>query len=604
MIRNKLKYILLVLSSIALVSCKKFLDKQPNDMLNIDQVFTIRLETERYLANVYSYIPDPLICNGTNYTPLSDEADWVFNWPHQQINTGNWSPVSAPFDLWAKYYKGIRAASTFINRVGECAECDQLNPGITAQYREQARVLRAYYYFLLLRQYGPVVILPETPLPIDAPLDEIQMPRNSYDECVDFIVSELDKAEKVLPDNPLNTIDYGRTTAGVARALKSRVLLYAASPQWNGNTDYADFKNKDGKQLINQVFNKEKWVKAAAAAKAVIDKMPGGLYKKNGIDGKFDPLLSYQYLFLDRWNAEVIWARPQTGDVIRYERCASPRQLNGYIGLGPSQQLVDEYEMENGIAPFTAYSTTASPVINPASGYLEAGFSTAATKYAKAGTFNMFVGREPRFYASIGYNGMDWLYKGADGKTITRVELFATGRDGYNGSNDHSTTGYTTTKMVNPESDVKNGKHVLKAWIFFRLGEFYLNYAEALNEADPGNSDIARYVNLVRERAGLPALITGLSQDQMRERIRHERKIELAFEEHRFWDVRRWKIADKTETTPIYGLSVTAGTNFTDVNFYKRTIVETRVFNKKHMLWPLPQSEMDRNNILVQNPGW
>jgi len=601
-------HILVFIAIMSLLSCKKFLDKQPNDMLNIDQVFSLRAETDRYLANVYSYIPDPLVANGVNYTPISDEADWVFNWSHQQFNTGNWSPVNTPYDIWSKYYKGIRAASTYIHRVDECIECEQSASGgytgFREQTKEQARVLRAFYYFLLLRQYGPIPILADHPLPIDAPLSEIQLPRNSYDECVNFIVSELDKAMQTLVDNPVSAAEYGRTTSQMARALKARVLLYAASPQWNGNIEYADFKNKDGKVLVNQTYSQDKWRKAAEAAKALIDKMPNGLYKKNAANGQFDPYLSYQYIFLDRWNTEVIWARPNTNDNVRWERCASPRQLGGYIGLAPSQQLVDEYEMANGLSPFTPESTTASPIINPASGYSETGFSTTPTAYTKAGIHQMYVGREPRFYASIGYNGMDWIFKGTDGKTITRVELYATGRDGYNGSNDHSNTGYTTVKMVHPESNVRNSVHVLKSWVFFRLAETYLNYAEALNEYEPGNADIAKYINLIRERAGLPALPSALNQEQMRQKIRHERRIELAFEEHRLWDVKRWKIAEQTDAAPIYGMNVTAGTSFTDLNFYKRTRTETRAFQKKHMLWPLPQSEMDRNNKLVQNPGW
>lgn len=126
----------------------------------------------------------------------------------------------------------------------------------------------------------------------------------------------------------------------------------------------------------------------------------------------------------------------------------------------------------------------------------------------------------------------------------------------------------------------------------------------SLNEYDPGNADIAKYINLIRERAGLPALPVGLNQEQMRQKIRHERRIELAFEEHRLWDVKRWKIAEQTDSAPIYGMNVTAGTSFTDLNFYKRTQSETRAFQKKHMLWPIPQSEIDRNNKLVQNPKW
>ena len=160
-------------------------------------------------------------------------------------------------------------------------------------------------------------------------------------------------------------------------------------------------------------------------------------------------------------------------------------------------------------------------------------------------------------------------------------------------------------KMVNPTSDIPQNRFSLNTWVEFRLGEQYLNYAEALNEANGPVADVYKYVNAIRERSGMPALPSGLSKEQMRERIRHERRIELAFESHRYFDTRRWKIAASIDNKPIHGMNIQAGTSLQDNAFYTRTVIERRVFvAPKHYLWPMQIGEIERNNNLVQNPGW
>lgn len=590
-INSYILYLVLVASGMLASSCESdFLDKQPDDMLTLEQVFSNRIETERYLRNVYSHLPHEIDIFA-NFSGVSDEGDMVWSTVQSNnINSGNWSPVAIPYDNFGYYYRGIRSASVFINNVDQCKDCEDYVPESTTVWKAEARSLRAWYYFLLLRKYGPVVLLKEM-LPVDTDLPATQIPRSSFDESVDYIISELEQAQLNLPFEITETSEFGKVDQRVVQAMKSRIFLYAASPLWNGNADYANFQNSDGKQLVNTTYDVNKWRKAAEASKALIDMMPVGLFEviPEGSSTP-DPFLSYRNLFFERWNKEVIWARPGSGGSIGWEIHSAPRQVNGYNGNSVTQQQVDAYHMANG------------KLINEAgSGYVESGFSTANTTYTRAGDWNMYVDREPRFYATVLYNGDIWPFtkNGA-----IKVELYNTGRSGKAGSHDYSPTGYLNIKFSSPNTDVVNGQYVQQAYIFFRLAEIYLNYAEALNECDPGNPDIAYYVNKVRERGGIPALPTGLSQDQMRERIRHERRIELAFESHRMWDTRRWKIAEATDGGPMWGMNVSQGTSFTDPSFYERTVFENRVFNQKHYLWPIPQSEMDRNKAMVQNPGW
>ncbi len=595
----KTKYLFFVLASFMMVSsCKKgFLDQVPNNVFTLDEVFKRRTETEKYLANVYGYVRDEANqWSGNPWLGLSDEGDVTYNrpgYPTYAMNLGAYNASSGYYNFWTHYYRGIRAATTFYQRIDECKELYSYYPNadsVIKQYKGEVRFLRAFFYFNLIRQYGPVVILPtnETVAP-DAPPTETQYKRSSMDECVDFVVKELDTAAAQLPAVINNVQWYGVPTKGAALAVKARLLLYAASALYNGNADYAGFKNSDGKQLISQTYNIEKWKKAADAAKAVIDMNLYSLYKKNN-----DPFKDYRDLFLDNWNNEVIFARPAT-DYGGWSAHCSPRQLGGssWNGIGATQQLVDAYFMANG-----------KRIDEPGSGYVDTGFSTTATAYTKVGTWNMYLNREPRFYASITYNGGDWFSNGC--ANTAKIQFYYNGNSGKKSTtDDYSRTGYLPRKAVHPSSTSCSNKWVQTIGILFRLGEIYLDYAEALNEYDPGNVDISTYVNAIRSRAGIPALPSVLSQDEMRERIRQERRVELAFESHRYFDTRRWKIAEQTDGGDFWGMNINGGAGgFNDVTFYQRTVFEKRVFQKKHYLFPIPQSEIDRDRSLVQNPGW
>ncbi|RZM05855.1 MAG: RagB/SusD family nutrient uptake outer membrane protein, partial [Pedobacter sp.] len=407
----------------------------------------------------------------------------------------------------------------------------------------------------------PVVIMDEI-IPVDADPADIQKPRNTYDECVEYVINELNDAQQFLPLKVTDNNQLSRPDQLTCMALKSRLLLYAASPLFNGNSEMASLKNKDGVPLINQSQDASKWVKAAEAAKLLIDAMPGGLYKKNDADGNYDALASYRDIYFDRWNKEVIWARHSGGSSGTWEWNGGLIQVAGYANYGATQQLVDAFFMANGESPVLGYNADSKPIINSNSGYVESGPSAAGTKYTKAGVWNMYVNREPRFYASITFSGSEWVYKGADGKTPLYAEFFATGKDGLQGGArgmDPTKSGYVIRKYVSPNSDVFNRKLFDNAaWLFFRLGEIYLNYAEALNESSPGHPDIFKYVNLIRERAGIPqygsgpgALPVPSSQDEARRKIVAERRVELVFESHRLFDTRRWKIAPQTDGGPM-----------------------------------------------------
>ena len=594
-----LPFILLGMMVFSNMSCSDFFNQVPDDMLTIEQVFQRRQYSEEYLANVYNYIPDESHrTSPIPWDPCSDDLDVTYDRPDYnsyKMNLGNWNASSNYYEFWSKFYKGIRSATYFMQHIGENTEILELPNGedLIKQYIAEARFLRAFFYYNLLRQYGPVVIIGDEVIPGDLPPTsaEMTLPRSSYEECVDYIVSELDLAAQDLPlhfteqaDN-----DYGRATQLMCMAIKSRTLLLAASPQFNGNDNYVDFKNKDGKQLVNITYDVKKWKRAADAALDIIKTGQCDLFKVYDKEGKIDPYLSCRNVFLEAWNDEVIFAR-NNNSLGAWERSATPRLANGYESMGATQQLVDEFEMANG------------KMINESgSGYVETGFSTVATAYCPKGVYNMYVNREPRFYVNIAYNGAPWMNT-SEGQKI--IQLYFTGNSGKKGSWDFPRTGYIAIKNVHPNSNPRINQYIKRPYLIVRYTEILLNYIEALNECDPTHPDILKYLNQIRERAGVALIGTGLNQQEMRRRIRHERRVELCFEQLRYFDTRRWLIAEQTDGGPFYGMNMDAGNSLTDEEFYKRTVFETRVFKKNYYLFPIPQSELDRNINMVQNPGW
>ncbi|QZE14870.1 RagB/SusD family nutrient uptake outer membrane protein [Halosquirtibacter laminarini] len=587
-------YTLMLLCMIALSSCN-YLDKHPEDLKTIEMVFDDEQEVRKWLGNIYSDFPDPMnFFYGDIYLPwtqLSDEMDIPWTRYYNDINKGNWNPSSEyKADTWIRYYQNIRNGYVFLKHVHTNATMDAEEVKVM---KGEVRFIIAYYHFLLFQQYGPCPIVRTIASP-NSSNSELWLSRNSVDEVIDYLDKELLEVSQILPNNYTDSW-MGRPTKGAALALRGRAMLYAASPLFNGNADLIKAVNPSDGKVLGSSFDKAKWQKAADASKMVIDL---GLYELYRSEDN-DAFLSYRDLFL-KWNKEIIFGR-STSNYESFVRHASPRSQGGYNGFGITQQMVDAYGMANG-----------KDISDPTSGYVEDGYSVVRydfttndeekskfKSYVQKGTYNMYVGRDPRFYASVMYNGRFWP---TDGEVM---DFTTDGPNGNSGSHDYSPTGYTMMKFFNPDDELQgNYSVVYRPSVLFRLGEVYLNYIEALNESDPGNGDIQKYYKEIRDRVGIPAAassLTGLSQDQVREKIRAERRVELAFEGLRYFDTRRWKIADKTTGTTIYGMNINGKTN---AEFFKRSEVETRVFKNKFYLYPIPQTEIDKNPNLVQNPNW
>ncbi|PWG80718.1 RagB/SusD family nutrient uptake outer membrane protein [Pararcticibacter amylolyticus] len=641
----KIKHIInavLVFCLLASSSCSDYLDKMPDDQKTMDIVWKSQKETEAYLYNVYSQLPDDInIYSGSPWVGAADELDVV--WERYQtasINVGNWAPTNVYHNPWPDFYQSIRASFVFENNVDKSF---QLTESLKKQYKAEVKFLRGYYYWRLLRQYGPFVLIDKETTFDD---DWNKYPRTPYDRCVEYICQMMDEASADLPFTWKSSPKWlGKPDQVACKAVKSQVLLMAASPQWNGNPDYASFKNPDGTPLTSTTYSEDKWRQAAAAAKAVIDaaaSSPAGqeirLYKNNeNGDATFNPYKSVRDVHLAKWNCEVLWgtARGENRDISELERHMTPRP-GGWNGLGPTQRIVDAFFMNNG-----------RTIEDPASSYQETGFAQSAHPNWKrdnvdevrsgnswgnrVGEWNMYANREARFYASIVYNGRPLPQVSNDDRNVYssnknkngwgRVELYSSGVSG-SGSTDHSSTGYLMLKFTHPDSNPYRDQ--FGSWrqhTYIRLAEIYLNYIEALNEYDPGNPDIQKYWDLIRERAGLPSIfdtypdIKGNKAKQL-EYIIRERQVELCFEGDRYFTTRRRLLSDKVDTQRpeerrlygdnggMYGMNVLAGDDFSSANFYNRTRFETRVFMKKMYLWPIPQSELDRNKSMVQNPGW
>lgn len=551
-----------------LSGCEEYLDPEVITFQDYDQVTTSYNYTRERLASVYSSIqPGFLRVDGAMLASATDEAEHTQETSAiHQFNIGSWNAYSNPDNVWAQYYRGIYKANQFIVSA-DSVDLDQykLDPEKQEVYQAyveeitrwkyEARFLRAFFYFELVKRYGGIPLLASAGS-IDQDFGIVK--RNTLEECIGFISDECDSCAMALPERPASLADGGRATKGAALALKSRLLLYAASDLFNNPSWASGFTSSE---LISLNGDRQmQWQKAANAAKELIDLT----------SARYSLSRNYEDLFTAKniTNREIIFS-DRAGSTNGFEKANTPIGYKlGNSGTTPSQNLVDAYEDRTGL-----------PITDPGSIY---------------DPENPYANRDPRLKASILTNNSTFSNRpvesfigGLDGPPIARA----------------SRTGYYLNKYVNQGLDLETDQTSVHSWIIIRLAEIYLNYAEALNECDPGNPEIAEYVNEVRDRADMPDLPAGLSQDQMRERIRHERRIELAFEEHRMWDVRRWMIAPDVLSAPLEGMQITR--NPADSTFsYQRIVVENRVFEPKMYLYPIPQSEIAISTGLVQNPLW
>ena len=541
-----MKRIILILTTLFLVGCDidKYLDKAESGGLTLEEVFGDYAQAEKFLSNIYAQLP---VDYTNKYTNASDDSES----PHgtageNQINNGVFSPASNPFNNWTATYQAIRSANIFLQNADRIPVVNQNQSTGKPRMIGEATFLRAYFYAELFRRWGGVPLITE-PLDIN---QSMQIPRNTAAEVVDFLIQECDKAADLL-ELEYPSIHLGRATKGAALALKSRVLLHYASALHNPSND---------PQL---------WQQAADAAKAVIDLDFYALHN------------DYKALFHTRTSREIIFQ--STVNYTNFTLQTFVPSQGGQVGITPLQNLVDMYEMTNGELPFLSENPGIAPTINPASGY---------------NPERPYENRDPRFYMSILFNGATWrqqpiyTYQGAP-------------LDGIGGGFNNTTTGYYLAKMVDQNSSrtptIQNGNYY---WIYFRYAEILLNYAEALNEAlSAPNSEVYRAINEIRERPGvnMPRIPAELSKAQMRKRIRNERRIELAFEGQRYFDLKRWRIGAQVVPNA-YGMHITRRDDGSFV--YNRFLVENRVYPNHFDLFPIMQTEINRNNALEQNPDY
>ena len=541
-----------------LSSCNGFLDREEDSFIDKTATFDSYNRTKQYLTYAYTLLPDGLnrFSREAMLASATDDAEFAIESADiQQFNNGSWNALSNPDGMWNRYYSGISKCCTLLENTNHVnLDISRLDPDKQVEYanslkdirmwRAEARFLRAYFHFELLKRYGPIPIVTST-LSINGNYENT--PRPTMKEVVDFIAKECDIAADTLELTPWRNVNdaFGRATKGAALALKSRLLLYAASPL------YVDFGDTNE---ANKPTDVALWKSAADAAKAVIDL------------NQYELASSYADLFKnDFQNKEYIFVRRYAANS-DFEKSNFPVSFGGKGGTNPSQNLVDDYEMLDG-TPFDWNDP------------------------AKAA--QPFANRDARLGATILMNMAPFKGK--------KVATYPEGADATPNPN-ATKTGYYLRKFLNEDVNIQTGGsssgHVVP---LFRLAEIYLNYAEALNECDPTNPDIALYLNKVRNRASLPN-VSALSQEQMRTVIQHERRVELAFEEHRSWDVRRWKIASSTLGIPLMGVQIErkplGGYTYMPVK------VEQRVFQPKMYWYPIPQSEVLKLKQWKQNNGW
>ncbi|MET3977477.1 hypothetical protein ABIB62_000043 [Mucilaginibacter sp. UYP25] len=564
-----------------LASCKKdgFLGQTTTSNLTEETVFKDSANTVRFLAGIYENVGFSASAsrftygpNAFNQTPnggldaSSDEAEVFSSGGSTALawETGTINAAVVTDDAYKKSYTNIRSVNQLLKNLPK----SPINSFTKTQMVAEAHFLRAWYYSILLKHYGGIHLAGDS---LFNYTDKIPAARNTYEECVNYILAECDLAAQDLP-NAQSGINYGRASKGACLALKARVLLYAASPLFNE----APLKGTKNDAVVGYPsYDKERWKKAQDAAAAVIGL---GAYSLN-LDNS-TPGVGFRDLFTKRYNTEYIFQLMRPNDNVDLENLFQPPSRTGKNGAFPLQGLVDAFPMKNGKA-----------ITDPASTY---------------NPQDPYAGRDPRLDYTVVRDQtlmQNRLVSGFSPVNIFQGNFNGT-KTGPDAVHVGTSTGYYTNKMLSPNAVANDFIHRTERCLpLIRFAEMYLDYAEAANEYNGPDGTVYTAVEKVRERAGLSPyqLPAGLSQVQMREVIRNERRVELAFEEHRFWDVRRWKIAEQTDNIQTKGMEVNRdGSNVT----YKIFDVRKRNFRPAMYLWPLPQAEVAKSPDVIQNPGY
>jgi starch-binding outer membrane protein, SusD/RagB family len=534
------KLMLLGLSVLALNSCEDFLDKEVDTNLTEDKIFSDKHYAPGFLNNIYNHLLSGYTrYDGAMLASGCDEAENSYTGSLvQMFNNGAINSSLNPDEIWDQMYSGIRKTNIFLEKLtSTIQETNSIPEKERPRMKGEALFLRALFHFELVKRYGNIPYVDQV-LTVETASD---VPQLTFDAAVERIVADCDSAYTYLGETN-DDANKGRAVRASAMALKSRLLLYAASPLNNPSNDLL------------------KWERAAQAAQFLINMRGASI----GLESK------YEYVFSTPYSKEILLAtQPENSNT--FERSNFPLSYGGTGLTNPTQALVDAFDTKWG-----------KPI----------------TDDVNYNPLKPYENRDDRFYAVILYNGAPLKSR--------QVETYAGGKDGLQSAPTATKTGYYLKKFVDPSVDLDKGTTVRKPWVLFRFAEAYLNYAEAMNEATGPVQQVYDAVYELRKRnyvitsrARYPA---GLTQIEMRQRLKKERQVELAFEEHRFWDLRRWKDAEVELNKPAMGMKIIfnqADTTYT----YQSFEVENRVFNSRFYWYPIPRKEVLKGYV-KQNSGW
>lgn len=593
--KNKI-YIILFSLFFTLWSCNDYEDV-PVEKYTLEYVFSstdsLGVDAQKYLNAVYSVLRTDMYghnrVDGDYLDAATDDAvtSMTTNNQIKKLSVGQYTASTRVLEdmYWGEFYTGIRRANTFINNIDRVPLKERFNNHIaqgipmTRAWKAEARFLKALYYFELVKRYGGVPLVGDIPYELDEP---IELPRNTFEDCINYIVGELDNIKDSLRSAPIANInDNGHVvTAGAAMALKTRVLLYAASPLFNqsplvANNPYIGYTE----------YKADRWKEAADAANEFITEWgPEGTYKGYGL------MDDYREVFLQYYNAnakEVIFHVQGSSGNKDVETANGPygfsSNAKGNGRTSPTQNLVDAFPMKDG-----------KPI-------------GQSTKYSYSFNASMYDNRDPRLDYTVLHQGSHWL--------SSTIATYEGGRSNPSNTSETKTrTSYYMRKFMGKFEDQVEYSGVTRNWVLFRYAEILLNYAEAQNEYDLAtgktavNTNVLTVIRKIRQRAGIESgdnntygIDNNVTCQAMQELIRNERRIEMAFEEQRYWDIRRWKIADKIFESPVKGLIITliAG----NMQFREKDIQDVK-FDARRYLYPIPYNEVNKNSNMVQNPMW
>ena len=629
-VTSMLSFIILLFSS----SCSEYLDVVPDNIAVIEDAFKTRESANRFLATLYGYLPNytdpnrnPALCSGDEIYVNTNVSR---TWPSRQLALGGQNKTSPLLGYWgsgsvSNLFVALRDCNIFLENLDKPFD---LTESEKIRWRGEAKFLKAYFHFYLMQMYGPIPIVREN-IPAGAGIEEVKVKRDPVDEVVDYIVEVLDEAIADLPSEIANELDdLGRITKPIAAAIKARVLVTAASPLFNGNTDYANFVDKDGTALINTTYSEEKWARAATACQEAIsiaESAGHALYIFDDSEPGWSDLtnlkLTIRGSVTDRWNDEIIWgASGRTTAAL--QNWSQAKIANGLTAenrestasfWAPTFRIAEMFYSENGVPISEDMNYDYANRYN----LKTASEDDVYNIHPGSETVKLHFNREPRFYASVGFDTGTWMGHGEDDDTKQLYVRAKSGEDaGRIDAQRWSNSGYWPKKLVYFENIQRTGGgsgYSLTNYPFpvVRLADVYLMYAEALNES--GNIAEAQvWIDKIRERAGLDGVVSSwanastnpskpTTKDGLREIIHHERMIELVFEGRRFWDLRRWKKATDFLNSDIKGWNTMGETPGT---FYNIFISGEYKFQTRDYLWPIAEIDIISNDNLVQNPGW